>query len=72
MLKVTYFFIKRRYRKSSVVDKNSAKENNIYTNSENVYNESSSESLNLENEKVSTYFIIKKVIFNFFIVLINM
>ncbi|XP_022171935.1 uncharacterized protein LOC111034846 isoform X2 [Myzus persicae] len=51
MLKVTYFFIKRRYRKSSVIDKNSAKENNIYTNSENVYNESSSESLNLENEK---------------------
>lgn len=55
MLKITYFFIKRRYTPSSIVDQNSTEESDIYASSENVFNESSSESLNLENEKVSTY-----------------
>jgi len=55
VLKITYFFIKRRYTPSSLVDKNSTEESDIYTSTENVFNESSSESLNLENEKVSIY-----------------
>lgn len=51
---VIYFSIKRRYTstQTSVIEQNSTEENEIYTSSENnVFNESSFESLNLELEK---------------------
>ncbi|XP_060864428.1 uncharacterized protein LOC132940726 [Metopolophium dirhodum] len=51
VLKISYFFIKRRYTQSSVVYKNSTEESDVYGSSENVFNESSPESLNLDQEK---------------------
>ncbi|XP_025196656.1 uncharacterized protein LOC112595604 [Melanaphis sacchari] len=50
-LKIIYFTIKRRYTQTSKVEKNSTEESKIYTSSENVFNESSTESLNLELEE---------------------
>lgn len=55
MLKISYFYIKRRYTQPSVAYQNSTEDSDVYASSENVFNESSSESLNLDRKKVSAY-----------------
>jgi len=50
-LKIIYFSIKRRYTKTLVVVQNPTEESETYASRENVFNGSSSESLNLELEK---------------------
>lgn len=50
-LKIIYFSIKRRYTKTLVVEQNPTEESEVNASRENVFNGSSSESLNLEPEK---------------------
>ncbi|XP_050061979.1 uncharacterized protein LOC114125101 [Aphis gossypii] len=50
-LKIIYFFIKRRYTKTLVVNQNPTEESETHASRENVLNGSSSESLNVELEK---------------------